>query len=173
MKFIIRIVWVIGLIFIPAVLKSFWFLDIATTPGIPVSDGDAYLIGTVATLLNFGIIGILIWWPRVLFMLLDLGNVDRTKNGETEILPEIDLDGKKPIETLPEIDLDDEEQYEGPIGISISRVGDSEIINFTVASLGVWEKIEKMEEGDSKRLMIKAFEEYVERETGKLNDKQR
>ena len=57
--------------------------------------------------------------------------------------------------------------------ISVSQVGEFEILNFTMASLGVWEKIEKMEEGNSKWLILKAFEEYVEREWGKLNDEQR
>ena len=69
--------------------------------------------------------------------------------------------------------MDDEEQFEGSMRISVSQVGEFEILNFTMASLGVWEKIEKMEEGNSKWLILKAFEEYVEREWGKLNDEQR
>ena len=89
-----------------------------------------------------------------------------------ETLPEIDLDDGKPIEALPEIDLDDEDQFEGRMGISISQGGDAGKIDFAMAAFGVWEKIEKMEEGDSKRLMIRAFEEYVERELRKLNDEQ-
>ncbi|MEJ6642628.1 MAG: hypothetical protein QNL33_05175 [Akkermansiaceae bacterium] len=116
---------------------------------------------------------VLAWevWVRAV---KDLENFTKREKVEKpiETLPEIDLDDGKPIEALPEIDLDDEDQFEGRMGISISQGGDSGIINFAMAAFGVWEKIEKMEEGDSKRLMIRAFEEYVERELRKLNDEQ-
>ncbi|MDB4354055.1 hypothetical protein N9Z02_02010 [Akkermansiaceae bacterium] len=61
---------------------------------------------------------------------------------------------------LPEISLGGDELV-GKRGISIARVGEAEKSNEAMALIGLWERIEQMDEGPGKEAMKRVFNEKL------------